>query len=377
MAATGFHPDATCPDLWHYLQEQRHRPILLYGIGDGADKVLAVCAQYGIPIADVFASDGFVRGQCFHGRRVLSFTEAREIYGAENMIVLLCFGTARPEVLETIRRTASLCELYLPDVPVSGGELFTAKLVESCRDKIARTRKILADERSREVLDGVIRARLSGRLDDIETTSSAREEVWTDILSAVDIHTAADLGAYTGDSLRELSRHAPQLTDALCMEPDKRSFRKLTQYAEESAGRGVQVHPLQAAAWSSDTVLTFHDTGNRNASLLAVPQSRERLREVCARSLDSAWGDIQPQRRLDYIKYDVEGAEREALLGSREVMRAYHPRLLVSVYHKSTDLWELPLLVRELYPEAALYLRRMAGVPTWDIELYAVPQGGA
>lgn len=374
-----FVPDATCPDLWHYLLRQRHRPILLYGMGDGADKVLAVCAQYDIPIADVFASDGFVRGQCFHGRRVLSFSEARETYSAENMIALLCFGTARPEVLETIRRSASLCELYLPDVPVSGGELFTAELVGSCRDKIARAREALADERSREVLDGVIRARLSGRLEDVETTSSAREEVWADILSAADIRTAADLGAYTGDSLRELSRHAPQLTDVLCMEPDQRSFRKLTQYAEGSAERGMRVHPLQAAAWSSDTSLTFHDTGNRNATLLTVPQSRERLREVCARSLDSAWGDIQdtlPQRRLDYIKYDVEGAEREALLGSREVMRAYQPRLLVSVYHKSTDLWELPLLVRELYPEAALYLRRMAGVPTWDIELYAVPQGG-
>lgn len=375
-----FVPNDTCPDLWHYLQGQRHRPILLYGMGDGADKVLAVCAEYGIPIADVFASDGFVRGQCFHGRRVLSFSEARETYGDENMISLLCFGSSRPEVLETIRRTASLCELYLPDVPVSGGVLFSAELVDSCRERISRAREVLADEQSREVLDGVIRARLSGRLEDVEATASAREEVWIDILSAADIRTAADLGAYTGDSLRELSRHAPQLTDVLCMEPDQRSFRKLVRYAEGSALQGVRVHPLQAAAWSSDTALTFHDTGNRNATLLAVPQSRERLREVYARSLDSAWGEIRdslPQSRLDFIKYDVEGAEWEALLGSREVIREYHPRLLVSVYHKSTDLWELPLLVRELYPEAALYLRRMAGVPTWDIELYAVPQGDA
>ena len=78
-------------------------------------------------------------------------------------------------------------------------------------------------------------------------------------------------------------------------------------------------------------------------------------------------------RRLDFIKYDVEGAERDALLGSRSLIRQDSPRLLVSVYHRSADLWELPLLVRSLYPGASLYLRRMDGVPAWDIELYAVP----
>ena len=133
------------------------------------------------------------------------------------------------------------------------------------------------------------------------------------------------------------------------------------------------------AAWSEDATLAFHDTGNRNASLLPTPQSRERLRQVAAAAPDSAWEcasaglPVGGHRRLDFIKYDVEGAERDALLGSRSLIRQDSPRLLVSVYHRSADLWELPLLVRSLYPDASLYLRRMDGVPAWDIELYAVP----
>ena len=56
-------------DLWHYLKSQADsgRPILLYGMGNGADKIIAVCEAYGIPVADFFASDGFVRGHSFHG----------------------------------------------------------------------------------------------------------------------------------------------------------------------------------------------------------------------------------------------------------------------------------------------------------------------
>ena len=166
---------------------------------------------------------------------------------------------------------------------------------------------------------------------------------------------------------------------AVCLEPDVRSFRKLSAYAQALAAEGRAVYPLQAAAWSEDATLTFHDTGNRNASLLPTPQSRERLRQVAAAAPDSAWEcasaglPVGGYRRLDFIKYDVEGAERDALLGSRSLIRQDSPRLLVSVYHRSADLWELPLLVRSLYPGASLYLRRMDGVPAWDIELYAVP----
>lgn len=380
--STPFIPNEKTPDLWHYLREQTAvaeaaRPLLLYGMGDGADKVMEVCRRYSIPVSDVFASDGFVRGQSFHGRRVLSFSEARDIYG-EAMIVLLCFGTRRPEVLESIQQVAHTCELYVPDVPVSGGELFTSELVATHAAELSAVRETLADEMSRGVLDGIVRARLSGRLDDLAATASPRSEVWSDILHAKDIRTAVDLGAYTGDSLRELMAQAPSLETALCMEPDERSYRKLSAFAAAGAGQGLTLIPLHAAAWDSDTTLVFHDTGNRNASLLSVPQSRERLREVPARRPDSAWRDVcaslpaDAYRRLDLIKYDVEGAERAALLGSRELLLRDRPRLLVSLYHHSADLWELPLLVRSLCPSARLYLRRMAGVPAWDIELYVV-----
>ena len=42
--------------LWEYLR-CAEKPVVLYGMGDGALKILAVCRQYGIPIAGIFASD--------------------------------------------------------------------------------------------------------------------------------------------------------------------------------------------------------------------------------------------------------------------------------------------------------------------------------
>ena len=102
-------------DLWRHLKET-DKPILMYGMGNGADKILAELDKRGIEICDFFASDGFVRGHFFHGKRVLSYSEAKEQYG--DFIVLLAFGSSLDDVIENIIKISKEQELYAPDVPV-------------------------------------------------------------------------------------------------------------------------------------------------------------------------------------------------------------------------------------------------------------------
>ena len=378
-------------DLWHYLKaaSDSGRPILLYGMGNGADKIIAVCDAYGIPVADFFASDGFVRGHSFHGKVVLSFSQACEKYGAGNMIVLLSFASSRPEVLETIGRVAKTCEMYIPDVPVCGTELFNAEFYATHLDEITAARALFADEESRRVYDGIIQYKLTGRMDILRATESDPSDAYRNILHAEEFLTAADLGAYNGDSIRDLRQYAPRLRDVIAFEPDRRNFRKLTEYATalREAGDTLTVHPVQAGAWSHTATLTFHGSGNRNAGLTDAPAEAKgsilpstadnpyfgKTAEVPVTSIDTVCeGDFECHTHIDYIKYDVEGAETEALLGSRRIIERDAPALLVSAYHRSADLFRLPLLVHELNPDYRLYLRRMAGVPAWDINLYAV-----
>lgn len=380
-------------DLWQYLKtaSDAGRPILLYGMGNGADKIITVCEAYGIALSDFFASDGFVRGHSFHGKVVLSFTQACEKYGAENMIVLLAFASSRPEVLETIGRVASACEMYIPDVPVCGTDLFNTEFYESHLDEITAARALLADEESRRVYDGIIEYKLTGRMDILRATESDPAEAYRSILHAERFLTAADLGAYNGDSIRDLRQYASDLREVIALEPDRRNFRKLTEYAAalREAGDNLTVHPTQAGAWSHTATLTFHGSGNRNAGLTDSPAEAKdsilpstadnpyfgKTAEVPVTALDTVAKEILGgDTHIDYIKYDVEGAETEALLGSRAIIEHDAPALLVSAYHRSADLFRLPLLVHELNPDYKLYLRRMAGVPAWDINLYAVKE---
>jgi FkbM family methyltransferase len=381
--------EANMTDLWQHLQalSREGRPILLYGMGNGADKILTVCENYGIPVADFFASDGFVRGHSFHGKVVLSFTQACEKYGAENMVVLLSFASSRPDVLETIEKVNAACEMYIPDVPVCGTDLFNAAFYEAHEAEIAAARALFADEESRRVYDGILAYKLSGRMDILRSTESEPAEAYQNILHAETFTTAADLGAYNGDSIRDLRRYAPRLHTVIAFEPDRRNFRKLSEYASlPDVSEALTIPPVQAGAWSHKATLSFHGSGNRNAGLTDAPSARGdnilpstaenpyfgKTAEVPVIDPDTMADQLLGQDTpLDYIKYDVEGAETEALLGSKERIRRDSPALLVSAYHRNADLFRLPLLVHELNPAYRLYLRRMASVPAWDINLYA------
>ena len=185
------------------------------------------------------------------------------------------------------------------------------------------------------------------------------------------IKIAADLGAYNGDTARKLLESAEGNVQRIyAMEPDARNYRKLKAYAEEETR--AEVIPVNAGAWSEKTILYFDDSGNRNASFgsnrsESLSDRPVKLKAVEADTLDNIL-DGEP---VDYIKYDVEGSEKEALLGSKETIEKNHPTLLVSLYHRNEDLFALPLLVKDLFPEyQGFYLRRFAGVPAWDLNLY-------
>ena len=345
-------------DLWRYLQNT-NKTVVLYGMGNGADKILHVCDRYGITVSDVFASDGFVRGHSYRGREVLSYSAVKEKYGVENLIVLLSFASSLPHVLSLFDRVAAECELYAPDVPVCGDTLFTLEFFEKNRAHFERVYNLLTDEESKKIFECVLGYKLSGKIDLLRAVESSKDEVYRRLLNASVIRSAADLGAYNGDTVRELMTYAPDLTSVYAFEPDRRNHRKLSDFAASLST--PKVHALHAAAWSERGILTVSDSGNRNAGAYAKGKSVD----VDALSLD----EVLNGTPVDYVKYDVEGAEKEALTGSRQTILAHHPKLLVSVYHRSEDLFALPLQIHAMDPSYRFYLRRYPYVPAWDLNL--------
>ncbi len=352
-------------DLWTYLKNVK-KPIVMYGMGNGADKIINICSEYGIEICDFFASDGFVRGHKFHNKTVLTYGEIKEKY--QDFIVLLSFASSLEEVLCNIYKIAAEQELYVPDVPVFGNTLFNYEFCEENYEKFVKVYNLLADERSREVYVDTICAKLSGKLSYFNSSECNKDEINSSIIHPSKYKTYADLGAYNGDTIREILSTAPNIAKIYALEPDRRNFRKLNEYAVNEERCSIECH--NCGAWSSDKTLYFSNSGNRNASFSDVKPTDGKIKEIEVRRLDS----ILLGRPVDYIKYDVEGAEAEAIDGSVEAITKHSPDLLISLYHRGEDLFTLPIKINEINPDYKLYLRRLPYLPAWDLNLYAIKE---
>ncbi len=348
-------------ELWSVLGESSS-PILLYGTGDGADKILSVMEKNGIKASGFFASDGFVRDRYFHGFHVMSFSEAEEKYG--DFTVLVAFGSSRSEVIENVKYIASRHRLFIPDIPVCGKNLFDADFYLSNLDSIGEARKLLGDGRSVDVFDSIIKFKLSGKPEYLYLGECSEEESFSLLSGGYGAY--ADLGAYTGDTVKKALSLCPSIKKVCAFEPAKKPFEKLSQYCESVPC--VDFTLVNACAWDKSETLELSDGGGRGSHISSSASlSGAKTKTVVCTSPDEACG-FRGERLL--IKYDVEGAEEKALLGSVSLIKNNDTELAVSLYHRSEDIFSLVLLAHRLMPERKLYLRRFAGFPAWDINLF-------
>ena len=56
--------------------------------------------------------------------------------------------------------------------------------------------------------------------------------------------------------------------------------------------------------------------------------------------------------RVDFIKMDIEGAERQALEGARETIQRFRPKLAIALEHRPEDLKDIPALIARQWPTA-------------------------
>ena len=340
------------------------RPLLLYGTGDGADKTIARLAALGVSPSGVFVSPEFARGQTFRGFPVLSVDEALERWN--DPLVLLCFASNRPDVIDGIEALARRVELLIPDFPVAGEDLFDLAFASAHRDEIAAAYALLSDERSREVYSSLLSYKLSGELSPLLASSEPDYDPFA-LLRTDRFKLALDGGAYDGDTARTLLDRAPGLREIVCVEPDERNYRRLLAYRDRESR--ATITPLRVALSDAPGAASLFASGNRNSTLFRA--SHEARRETVERKTVD---ELLDGRAVNFIKLDVEGAEAEALRGARTTLARFRPALLVSAYHRSEDLFSLPLLVSRLCPDYRFYLRRRRSLPAWDVDLICVPE---
>ena len=362
-------------DYWHGLTplweklKTAEKPIYLYGMGDGAQKIYDAMNRFGIPLTGIFASDEYVRGHSFLGYKVHKLSEVEQLE-PDGFIILLAFAAFTDELTEKIKSIAARHTLYAPDTPVAGETLFTAEFLEEHMDDFRKTYALLADDQSKKVLRDVVAFKLTGKIDYLSACQTDTAEISERLIPLKGrAGTLVDLGGYDGDTLRSwLTETQGDFEHIITLEPDAKNFKKMQRKME---GWDLsKVTCVNAAAHSEKTTLTFAVRGGRNSALLGTGGlTGGKTVEVSAECVDG----LLEGKPAAFIKMDVEGNEAEALKGAQKTMRLTHPPLLISAYHRSEDLFALPLLTQELAGGGyRYYLRHHQYIPAWETNYYVL-----
>ena len=344
-------------NLWDKLKNT-NKPIVIYGMGDGAIKIMNVCEHYGIKISEIFASDDHVRGHSFLGYEVKTLAKVEEEY--DDFIILLAFAAFEENLMNKIYSIAEKHELYAPDVPVFGDGLFTLDYIKDNESHFDFVYNKLADEYSKKVFTDILNFKVSGKIDYLKNISTTRNQDYTELLPLKDDMTYVDLGAYDGDTIKEILSHKITPKRIIAFEPDPKNFRKLTNNTTEYNN----VETYNIGSYSHETTLSFNNKAGRNSAL----GSEGKHIEIPVNSVDN----ILQGNEVHYIKMDVEGAEYETIIGCTECIKHFKPALGVAAYHRNEDLFKLPELILSLNGDYKLYIRHNYYIPAWENIFYAI-----
>lgn len=327
-------------------------PILIYGMGDAAERMIDLLSLYNINISGVFASDEFVRNHQFKGMEVLSLSKAQDIFG--DFIVVPAFALYGED-----------CSLFLdlphkiimPNLPVFGDSLCNKDFISSNFRAFNHIYNYLADDESRKVLSSVLRFNITGDITELFSSPSNKYRF------TPHNKTHIDGGAYDGDTIEEYITENPIYKNIIAIEPSKKNFEKL----QDNTKNIRDIFYINKALWSSVGAKSIKSSNSGRGFTIENRETSYGDAIIQFETIDNICDGID----VGSIKLDCEGSDIDVLYGGVNTISEQKPQIAVAVYHKAGDLYEIPRLLRYYNPNYSLYLRKIDYIPPWDVFCFA------
>ena len=290
-------------------------------------------------------------GKYYKGRKCLS---PEEIAQLADVAVLIMIGEWRPvyEQLKSLGITVYPMDWYSMNVydPHYEDEWF-----EKNRKLIVDTVDIFEDEISKDIYTEAVLNRIAPPLaekifNDLKTPG---EYFDSDVFKASEEEYLVDAGAYKGDSIEKMLKVTNgKFGGIYSFELDSGIFKELEKTAKEYDSSKIELY--NAGVSDKTDYISY-----------GYIQGTEKKEEKVV-----AIDDVLMGKKVTLIKMDVETFELKALEGAKKTITEQKPRLAISAYHYLSDLWNVPLKIKELCSDYKLYLRHHSPA-VWDTDCYA------
>jgi FkbM family methyltransferase len=219
----------------------------------------------------------------------------------------------------------------------------------SHKKDIIKAFHIYEDEESKKTFLGVLKNRLfidKKYISEIKRDIS-KEYFDNDVIKLSKEEVFVDGGAFDGDTINAfIKKTKNKFKKIYAFEPDEITYKKLNQYVKSLKDNRIII--MRKGIGVKKTTVSFANDGSFGSRISKTGEIKIKIV-----SLDEMLKDKKPT----FIKYDIEGAEIDALKGAINIIKRNKPKLAICVYHKPTDTWRIPFLLKKILPEYKLRLR--------------------
>lgn len=344
----------------------RLREIAILGAAAEGQRLAGLCQRRGIRIVAIADDDPAKLGTSLFEHPIVPTGELAKLDRTTPIVIASHRVLGAAERLSRLgfASVAPFAVLQALDPERFAPHMFYKGLLEDTlqhREHYRWLARELSDDKSRAVLDAVLAFRQT--LDPRRLAPVVEPDLYESpgLIDYGDDEVYVDAGAFDGDTVRLfMARVHGRFARVYAFEPDPKTFATLKRnFAAEP-----RVVPINAGLFSRKGTLRFRDDASRGAIFAADGSI-----DMEVTTLDEVVGS----GRVTFIKMNIEGAEIDALNGAQQTIQRWRPKLAISAYHRPSDLWGIPTLVRRLSEDYGLYLRQHDG-GVIETVLYALPR---
>ena len=149
-----------------------------------------------------------------------------------------------------------------------------------------------------------------------------------------------DIGAHHGVYSVVAAKKVGRAGTVVSFEPSSREYRRLRLHLRLNRLRSVRAEPLAVGSAACTQRFFQITSGDNTRGGFRPPASDDQVSEISVKTvrLDDYVSQF-PLKRVDLVKLDVEGGEREVLEGASLVLTKFRPIFICEVLDATTQAW--------------------------------------
>lgn len=342
--------------------------VVIFGAGQLGKKISTHLQKQHIQIFCFADNNKNKVGNVLNGIPIFSLDEAAEKFQKSICIIAIWNPLYHYDVIikqlnenkfTNIVHAAQVMQLYSDEL-LPHYHFQSPKFYFDNKNLIIKAYSLLNDNESRKQYLEQLKYRLKIDFNSLPTPDTKNQYFPKDIIKLADSEVFLDAGAYDGDTFFEFSsRVNNKYNKYIALEPDPSNYELITINLRKF--QNIIADPY--AVGSKHEFLSFNSTGGEGASI----NTEGDITVECV-SIDEKYKIHKPT----FLKFDIEGAELEALKGAVNLIKEMTPTIAVCIYHKPQDIFEIPLWINEVNSNYNFYVRTH-GRDGFEFVLYAIP----